>query len=64
MIVIENKYEIGETVYLITDSEQNPRIIIAFTVYKAGEILYKLVSGTIMSDHYDFELTQQKNVLA
>lgn len=63
MIVIENKYEIGDTVYLKTDAEQQARIVICFKVYKAGEIMYELVSGTIQSSHYDFEISSEKNLI-
>lgn len=61
MMVIENKYEIGDTVYLLTDSEQLKRIVLAITVYKAGELMYKLINGTVVSEHYDFEMSSEKD---
>lgn len=63
MIVIENKYEIGETVFLKTDADQKARIIIGIKIYKAGEIMYELVSGTEQSSHYDFEISTEKNLI-
>ena len=61
-IVIDNKYQIGDTVYLVTDKEQLPRIVFCFIVYRS-DIIYKLATGTITSDHYDFEITDEKNTL-
>jgi len=63
MLIIENKYEIGQTVFLKTDKEQDARIVIGFKIFKQGEILYELVSGTIQSAHYDFEMTVEKNLI-
>lgn len=61
-MLIENKYEIGETLYLKTDKDQLPRIVYCFKVYK-NEILYELVCGVITSGHYEFELSKDINVL-
>lgn len=61
-IIIDNKYNIGDTVYLITDKEQLPRIVFCFIVYRQ-EIIYRTAAGTVTSDHYDFELTETKNIL-
>jgi hypothetical protein len=61
MTVIENKYEIGEVVYLKTDPEQLKRIVVAIVIYKNAEIVYKLVCGITESNHYDFELQTEKD---
>lgn len=61
-IVIDNKYNIGDTVYLKTDPEQLPRIVFCFVVYRQ-EIIYKLATGIVNSDHYDFEISDTKNIL-
>lgn len=63
MMIIDPKYNIGDTVYLITDIEQLPRIVFCFIVYDK-EILYELACGTGTSKHYDFELSETKNILA
>ncbi len=63
MMVIENKFNIGDTVYLITDDEQKPRIIVSFVVYRNGDLLYKVCFGIINSEHYDFELSSEKNLI-
>lgn len=62
-MVINNKFDHGQMVYLKTDVDQNPRLVIAIKIYKAGEYMYEVICGTIASLHYDFELTTEKNVL-
>lgn len=62
MININNKFNIGETVYLITEDETKPRIVYAIIITKC-ELTYKLASGTITSEHYEFELTEEKPIL-
>ena len=61
-MLIDNKFNIGDKVYLETDVEQNERIVIGFYV-KQGSITYALNCGTVESWHYDFEITVEKNVL-
>ena len=61
-MVIENKYNIGDIVYLVTDEEQLERMVFAIIVFKS-ELLYKLCCGTHTSDHYDFEMSKKINVL-
>lgn len=58
-LLIENKYSIGDIVYLITDVEQIPRMVFCYVVYK-NELVYKVCAGTVMSEHYDFELSPDK----
>lgn len=60
---IDNKFDIGQEVYLKTDPDQLKRIIDRFIIYRA-EILYGCACGTQSSEHYDFELSLRKNVLA
>ena len=59
-MIIDNIYEIGQVVYLKTDTDQIPRIVISISVYKGGELLYKVASGTSTSEHYEFELSKEK----
>lgn len=63
MMVIEPIYEIGQTVYLVTEKEQLPRLVIAIIVNKY-DLLYELINTTTTSRHYDYEITDTKNVLA
>lgn len=60
-MVINNKYELGQTVYLITDTEQLKRLVICIQVDVQG-ILYEVVCGTYISKHYDIELSAEENV--
>lgn len=62
MILKDVKYEIGEVVYLKTDSEQRERIVFCHRVYK-NDILYEVACGTMNSCHYEFELCTEKDVL-
>lgn len=59
--VIDNKYEIGDIVYLVTDIEQVPRMVYCFVVYQ-NEIIYKLCAGIAMSEHYGFEISPEKQL--
>lgn len=61
-MLIDNKYEFGQIVYLKTDPDQHPRMVFCFEVSK-GDILYKVCQGTNVSTHYDFELSEEKDVL-
>lgn len=57
---ISNKFEIGEIVYLVTDTDQLPRIVFGFVVFE-HDILYRLACGVGTSDHYFMEISKDKN---
>lgn len=59
---IDNKYNLEEVVFLITDTDQFARIVTAIQIYKNG-ILYRLACGTSESWHYDYEIATDKNFL-
>ncbi len=61
-MIIDNKYELGEIVYLKTDVDQVPRIVTAVVACPDDSILYELACGTTCSKHYDFEITYEKLV--
>lgn len=61
-MVIDNKFEIGQTVYLKTDPDQLQRIVFGFDITQ-GSIIYQLCVGISTSKHFDFEITEQQNVL-
>lgn len=63
MIVIENKFDIGDVVYLRTDKDQDPAIILSIQIFKEGEPLYEVIRNTTTSRHYDFELSHQRDQL-
>lgn len=62
-MVIDNKFTHGDVVFLITDPEQQPAIVVSIEIYKIGEIMYKINRGTVSSYHYEFELSTEKNIL-
>lgn len=53
---------LGELVYLLTDQEQEPRMVIAFEFTIDGGLLIKTVCGTRCCSHYRAELSKQKNI--
>lgn len=61
-IVIEPKYDIGSIVYLVTDEQQLPRIVMSIIVNKY-DLIYELINTTTTSRHYDFEISETKNIL-
>jgi len=62
MLNIDNKYDIGQIVYLKTDREQQPRMVLSIMVNKY-DLLYELIVGTTTSRHYAFELSETVDVL-
>ena len=62
MTVIDNKYEIGDRVDLVSDPDQLLRVVTSFHVYKAGEIMYNVACGERHSEHYEFELSTEKDL--
>ena len=62
MMLIDNKYNIGDTVYLVTDNEQLLRIVTCLYV-RENNILYELSCGTYTSTHYSYEMSNEKNIL-
>lgn len=56
------KFMIGQIVYLKTDPEQLERIITQIAM-RPGDYLYSLVCGVEESFHYDFEFSEEKDIL-
>ena len=61
-MLIDNKFDFGQTVYLKTDKEQLPRIVTGMIV-RHGIIYYSLSQGTSETSHMDFEISEKINVL-
>lgn len=61
-MIIDNKFNFGQMVYLVTDTEQLKRIVIGIWV-KPNEILYQLQTGTSYSWHYDIEISPEKDIV-
>lgn len=62
MMVIENKFEIGQTVYLITDKDQLPRMVTRIMISQFS-VMYQLCQGINTTDHYELELSDEVNIL-
>lgn len=62
MMILDNKFELGQTVYLITDKDQLPRIVTSMQI-RPNCISYELSCGSAASWHYDFEISIETNVL-
>lgn len=62
MMVIDNKYNFGDIVYLKTDKDQLPRMVVRLSV-KQTEIQYCIANGINETWHLDIELSETINVL-
>jgi hypothetical protein len=63
MMIIDNKFDIGQGVYLATDDEQLKRLVTSIHVHPNNQIVYYLTCGSSVSEHYDFEITSEVNEL-
>jgi len=61
-MVINNKFNIGDTVYVKTDIDQSPGIITCIQV-NPGDILYSVSRNSSTSHFYDFELSYDRDIL-
>jgi len=59
-MTINNKFEIEQIVFLITDDDQQKRIITGIQVCKS-HLLYRLACGTTDSWHFEYELKLSKS---
>lgn len=62
MMFIDNKFNFGQIVYLITDPEQKKRIVTNMQIDPTG-IMYRLMFETSGSWHHDIEISPEKNVV-
>jgi hypothetical protein len=62
MMIIDNKFNIRDEVYLKTDLEQSCRLVTGLAV-RDTSILYELSCGASESSHYDFEISVEKDVI-
>jgi hypothetical protein len=61
-MTINNKFKLGETVYLRTDPDQYARIIVAIQITVDGGMLYKLAINMSEQWHYEVELQRDKTL--
>lgn len=63
MMMIDNKYNFGDIVYLATDECQLPRMVTAITI-RNGLMVYELSCGSMTATwHTEIEMTIEKQVL-
>ena len=55
----KQKYKIGESVYLRTGSDREPRLITQITTFPGGK-KYELSWGLETAWHYEIEFTREK----
>lgn len=58
-----SRFALRETVYLKTDIEQKARLITAIKFKGDGGCVYALACGMDESEHYDFEVSETKDIL-
>ena len=63
MTVIENLYGFGDLVYLKTDEDQKQRMVTGFRVCPSGVLIYYLSYGASVSEHYEFEIIEEVNIM-
>ncbi len=59
---IKNEFNIGQEVYLKTDSDQKLRLVTSINI-RSGRISYELSCGETNSWHDDFEITLDKDIV-
>lgn len=61
-MIIDNKFNIGDIVYVKTDTEQSEFTIISIKVEPNG-LMYEVVNPGNNYFVYDFEITYKKDIL-
>jgi hypothetical protein len=60
---IETKYNIGDVVFLMTDTEQLQRIVTGVLFRPNNSIIYYLTCGATETTHYELEMVSEKNIM-
>lgn len=60
MMVVNNEYNIGDTVYIKTDKDQDPGMITAILLRNGDYIVYEVTRDETVRWYCDFELTYDK----
>lgn len=63
MMLINNRYDLKQIVYLLTDTEQLARIVVGIKVCADGCILYELACGTQETWHYEAEMSLERDAV-
>lgn len=62
MLVIDNKFELYQTVYLITDELQKQRMVVSIRFSGGNLLFYLLAQETDTSWHCEAEITTEKTI--
>lgn len=62
MMVIDNKYDLGDLVYIKTDVDQRARLVTGITLRPFG-MVYELSLSENTSNHFDFEMSSEKDFI-
>lgn len=60
---IDVEFNIGDIVYLKTDSEQKERIVTAIEIRQGGLLIYQLSQGTHVGYHFPIEISTTMDIL-
>lgn len=60
MMIVDNKFKIGDIVYVITDIEQETRMITAIILRTSGYIEYELSLSSTASIFNEIEISKNK----
>lgn len=59
MIVIENEFNIGDIIYLKTDEQNSPRLVVDIKISINNSLTYGLCCGEKYTQHYSQELSTE-----
>ena len=59
--LITTDYELGQVVYIKTDTDQDPCIVTAINI-RPGHITYQISRSEWTQNFYEFELSETKNI--
>lgn len=63
-VILNVKFERRQIVYLVTDTEQKPRIVTGYKIRMNGSILYILSCGIMQdSEHFECEISDTKDTV-
>lgn len=60
-MILESKFDIGQTVYLLMDADQKKRMVCGVLIRPTG-VTYELTHGNGTSWHYDIEISEEKTI--
>lgn len=62
-VTFSTDFELATIVYLKTDRDQLPRLVVGHYVDISNTIMVELKSGTIVSTHQEFEISKDRDTV-